>query len=43
MVNMENKADWLASNKTWKKWTGTRDGQLLSYSGIDYQKSTDEE
>jgi hypothetical protein len=43
MVNMENNADWLASNKTWKKWTGIRDGQLLSYAGVDYQKPTDEE
>ncbi len=43
MVNMENNADWLASNKTWKKWTGIGDGQLLSYAGIDYQKPTDEE
>ena len=43
MVNMENNADWLASNKTWKKWTGIGDGELLSYAGIDYQKPTDEE
>ena len=35
MVNMENNADWLASNKTWKKWTGIEDGELLSYAGID--------
>jgi hypothetical protein len=40
---MENNADWLASNKTWKKWIGIRDGQLLSYAGVDYQKPTDEE
>jgi hypothetical protein len=43
MVNMENNADWLAINKTWKKWTGIGDGELLSYAGIDYQKPTDEE
>ena len=43
MVNMENNADWLASNKTWTKWTGIGDGQLLSYARIDYQKPTDEE
>jgi hypothetical protein len=43
MVNMENNADWLASNITWKEWTGIGDGQLLSYAGIDYQKPTDEE
>jgi hypothetical protein len=40
---MENNADWLASNKMWKKWTGIGDGELLSYAGIDYQKPTDEE
>jgi hypothetical protein len=43
MVNIENNAYWLASNKSWKKWTGIEDGQLLSYAGIDYQKPTDEE
>jgi hypothetical protein len=40
---MEYNADWLASNKTWKKWTGIGGGELLSYAGIDYQKPTDEE
>jgi hypothetical protein len=40
---MENNAHWLASNKTWKKWTRIGDGELLSYSGIDFQKPTDEE
>jgi hypothetical protein len=40
---MENNADWLASNKTWKNWTGIGDGELLAYAGIDYQKPTDEE
>ncbi len=43
MVYMANNADWLASNKTWKKCTGIGDGQLLSYAGVDYQKPTDEE
>ncbi len=43
MVNTENNADWLASNKTWKKWTRIGDEELLSYAGIDFQKSTDEE
>jgi hypothetical protein len=43
LVNMENNADWLASNKTWKKWTRIGDGELLSYAGIDFQKPTDEE
>jgi hypothetical protein len=40
---MENNADWLASTKTWKKWTRIGDGELLSYAGIDFQKPTDEE
>jgi hypothetical protein len=40
---MENNADWSESNKTWKKWTGIGDGELLSYAGIDYQKPTDKE
>ncbi len=43
MVNMENNADWLASNKTRKKWTRIGDGELLSYAGIDFQKPTDGE
>jgi hypothetical protein len=30
MINMENNDDWLASNKTWKKWTRIGDGELLS-------------
>jgi hypothetical protein len=40
---MENNADWLASNKTWKKWTTIGVGELLSYAGIDFSKPTDEE
>ncbi len=40
---MENNADWLASNTTWKKWTRIGDGELLSYAGINFQKPTDEE
>jgi hypothetical protein len=43
MVNMENNDDWLASNKTWKKWTRIGNGELLSYAGIDFQKPIDEE
>jgi hypothetical protein len=43
MVNMENNDDWLASNKTWKKWTRIADGELLSYAGIDFKKPIDEE
>ncbi len=40
---MENNADWLASNKTWKKWTTIGVGELLSHAGIDFKKPTDEE
>ncbi len=40
---MENNSDWLASNKTWKKWTTVGVGELLSYAGIDFKKPTDEE
>ncbi len=40
---MENNADWLASNKTWKKWTTIGVGELLSYAGIYFEKPTDEE
>ena len=43
MENMENNADWLASNKTWKKWTAIGVGELLSYAGVDFKKLTDEE
>ena len=40
---MENNYDWLASNKTWKKWTRIGDGELLSQAGIDFQKLIDKE
>ncbi len=40
---MEINDDWLASNKTWKKWTEIGDGDLLSHAGIDFQKQIDEE
>ncbi len=43
LVNMENNDDWLASNKTWKKWTTIGDGELLSYAEINFQKPIDEE
>jgi hypothetical protein len=43
LVNMENNDDWLASNKTWKKWTRIGDGELLSYAGIDFQEPIDED
>ncbi len=37
MVNTEKNDYWLASNKTWKKWTWLGDGELLSYAGIDFR------
>jgi hypothetical protein len=40
---MEDNDDWLASNKTWKKWTRIGDGELLSYDGIKFHKPIDEE
>jgi hypothetical protein len=40
---MGNNDDWLASNKTWEKWTRIRDGELLSYAGINFQKPIDNE
>ena len=42
-INIENNDDWFAKNQTWKKWTRIGDGDLLSYAGIDFQKSIDEE
>jgi hypothetical protein len=39
---MENNDDWLASNKTQKKWTRIGEGELLSYAGINFQKPIDE-
>jgi hypothetical protein len=42
-INMEDNDDWLASNKTWKKWTRIGDGELLSYAGINSHKPIDEE
>jgi hypothetical protein len=40
---MEDNDDWLANNRTWKKWTGLGDGGLLSYAGINFHKPIDEE
>jgi hypothetical protein len=40
---MEDNDDWLASNKTWKKWTRIGDGELLTYDGINFHKPIDEE
>ncbi len=40
---MEDNDDWLASNKTWKKWTRIGDGELLSYDWINFHKPIDEE
>jgi hypothetical protein len=43
VINMEDNDDWLASNKTWRKWTRIGDGELLSYAGINFHKPIDEE
>ncbi len=43
MINVEDNYDWLASNKTWKKWTRFGDGELLSYAGINFHKPIDKE
>jgi hypothetical protein len=43
VVNMKDNGDWLARNKTWKKWTRIGDGELLSFAGIDFHKPIDEE
>ncbi len=43
VINMEDNDNWLANNKTWKKWTRIRDGESLSYAGINIQKPIDEE
>jgi hypothetical protein len=43
VINMEDNDDWLASNKTWKKWTRIGDGELLSYAGIKFHKPIDKE
>ncbi len=40
---MEDNNDWLACNKTWMKWTRIGDGELLSYDGINFHKTIDEE
>ncbi len=40
---MEDNNDWLASSKTWKKWTRVGDGELLSYAGIKFHKPIDKE
>ncbi len=43
MIQMEENDDWLASNKTWKKWTSIGDGELLSYDKINFHKPIDKE
>ncbi len=41
---MEENDDWLASNKTCKKWTRIENGELLSYyAGNNFHKPIDEE
>jgi hypothetical protein len=43
VINMEDNDDWLANNKTWKKWTRIGDRGSLSYAVIDFHKPKDEE
>jgi hypothetical protein len=43
VIQMEDNNDWLASKKTWKKWTRIGDRELLSYDGINFHKPIDEE
>jgi hypothetical protein len=43
VIDMEDNDDWLAYNKTWKKWTRIGDGGSLSYAGINFHESKDEE
>jgi hypothetical protein len=40
---MEDNDDWLANNKTLKKWTRIGDGESLLYAGINFHKPIDEE
>ncbi len=40
---MEDNDDWLANNKTWKKWTRIGAGGSLSFFGINFHKPKDEE
>ncbi len=40
---MEDNDHWLASNKTWKKWTMIGDGEWISYAEIDFHKPIDKE
>ncbi len=40
---MEDNDDWLANNRTWKKWTGLGEGGSPLYAGIDFHKPKDEE
>jgi hypothetical protein len=39
---MEDNDDWLANNRTWKKWSGLGEGGSLSYAGINFHKPKDE-
>jgi hypothetical protein len=44
LIATEDNYDWLANNRTWKKWTGLGLGEVgsLSYAGIDFHKPKDE-
>jgi hypothetical protein len=43
VISLENNDDWLANNRTWKKWTGLAEVGSLSYAGMDFHKPKDEE
>jgi hypothetical protein len=43
VITMEDNDNWLANNKTWKKWARLGYGGSLSYAGIDFHKPKDEE
>jgi hypothetical protein len=40
---MEDNDDWLANNRTWKKWTGLGEVGSLSYAGINFHTPKYEE
>jgi hypothetical protein len=42
VINTKDNDDWLASIKTWKRWTRIEGGELLSYAGINFHKPIDE-
>ncbi len=43
VIAMEDNDDWLANNKTWKKWIRLVDRGSLSYARTNFHKPKDEE